>query len=103
MTERRIIIIEGAATATRNVRSIPLRAITDLTLSERADKNGSITFSTNNMPAYFRAPMQTMWSGAPWPGAIRSLALVFDPLADARKVYKLIREAQQAVSEPRQY
>lgn len=72
----------------REVTSLPLKNLTEVTLKENADHSGSIVFGSGN-PAY------AMLSGTPWPGARRRLAPAFDPVDDVRKVYEILQNAQK--------
>jgi len=86
VTDRRIIILGGLFN--REVKSLSLQGLNDLSLSERPDGRGSITFGPSN-------PMLAMWSGTAWPGVSNKLAPAFEQIDQARKVYTLIRDAQR--------
>ena len=88
VTDQRVIIVGGLTS--REVKSLTLRSLSDISLNERANNSGSITFGPAN-PAY------SMWSGTSWPGATKSLAPSFEFVDDVRRVYNLIREAQRNV------
>jgi len=85
VTEQRIIILSGLLN--REVKSITLQGLNDISLNERSDGSGSITFGPSN-------PMYAMWSGTAWPGTSKKLAPAFELIAQARRVYNIIREAQ---------
>jgi hypothetical protein len=64
-----------------------LRTLSDVTLQERANGSGTITFGAVN-------PMAAMYAGTSWPGVPQVPSLEMIP--DARRVYDVIREAQRA-------
>jgi len=84
VTTDRIIINAGLFTPTS--KSLNLRTLTDVTLQERADDTGTITFG--NVP-----PFAAMYAGMSWPGMPQISA--FEMISDARRVYSIIREAQR--------
>src|SRR5262249_50738831 len=85
VTDERVIILSGLVS--REVKSIALKSLNDISLNERSNGSGSITFGPSN-------PMYAMWSGTNWPGTAKKLAPAFELIAQARKVYNIIREAQ---------
>ncbi|SFR85614.1 PH domain-containing protein [Dyella sp. OK004] len=87
VTDQRIIILSGLFT--RQVKSLPLTTLSDITFSERSDRSGTITFGPNNFGF-------SMMAGTPWPGTSGRMPPAFDLIGDARHVYALIREAQQS-------
>jgi hypothetical protein len=86
VTDQRVIILGGLMN--RDVKSITLQGLNDVSLNERSDRSGSITFGPTN-------PMYAIWSGAEWPGIGKKLAPAFELIDDVRKVHDLIREAQR--------
>ena len=84
VTDQRILIISGFFS--RNLRSINLKTLSEITLNERTDGSGTITFG----PVYplFQNP------GAGWPGYSRYASPSFDLIERARDVYGVIRRAQ---------
>ncbi|GLQ46317.1 hypothetical protein GCM10007862_13680 [Dyella lipolytica] len=86
VTDQRVIISSGLMS--REVKSLNLQGLNDISLTERADRSGSITFGPSN-------PMYAMWAGTSWPGMSKRQAPAFDLIDDARKVYDVIRETQQ--------
>ena len=86
VTNERILIIDGGFKTT--VRSVSLRSLTDMSLTESAEGEGSISFGASNLPAMFRN-----LSG--WPGMKDRMGPVFDRIADARRVRDLIQGAQK--------
>jgi hypothetical protein len=90
VTDQRVIIVDGLFN--RQVKSLPLTTLSDISLSERSNRSGSITFGTNNFP--FAS------LGRSWPGMGRQMAPAFDSIDEVRRVYALIREAQQSARRP---
>ena len=88
VTNERIIIIGGLFT--QQVKSLQLRALSEISLTQRPDNSGTITFGP--------APIGSCLSpGASWPGAGRFTAPSFDLIDRARDVYDIIRNAQRSV------
>jgi hypothetical protein len=85
VTSDRIIISSGLFTPTS--KSLNLRTLSDVTLQERADGTGTITFGN-------ATPFAAMSAGMSWPGMPQIPA--FEMIPDARRVYGLIRDAQRA-------
>jgi len=90
VTDQRVIIIDGLFN--RQVKSLPLPTLSDISLSERSNRSGTITFGPNT------SPYGSL--GRTWPGMGRRMAPAFDPIDDVRRVYALIREAQQSAHRP---
>lgn len=90
LTPQRIIIRSGVFTKT--VKSLPLKTLRDLSLSERSDGTGTITFGAQH-------PMASMFGGMPgWPGMDQYLGPRFDRVPQARGVYEAIRKAQASAA-----
>lgn len=87
VTNERILII--GTFPSRSVKSLPLQGLSQITIEERRDGSGVITFG---MPI----PFASWYRATPWPWWGRRLSPAFDELADARAVYELIRRAQRA-------
>lgn len=87
LTDRRAIIISGLVT--RPVKSLSLRTLTDVTLTERG--NGSGTIALGQVP-----PWSGLYGGMRWPGMGSYGPPSFDLIPDARRIYWLIRQAQEA-------
>jgi hypothetical protein len=84
LTSERVII------RTRNsVKSLSVRTLSDVTLTERADGSGTITFGPNPFPS-------SMYAGTSWPGIAQPPA--FEMIPDARRVYSQVRAAQSSTS-----
>jgi Bacterial PH domain len=85
VTTDRIIIVSGLFS--RQTKSLQLRTLSDISLAERADGSGTITFG----PQFMFAPR--MPSG--WPGSSQYAAPAFEMIERAKETYDLIRQAQQ--------
>ena len=87
VTTERILIVSGIFS--RRVRSLNLRTLSDLGLSEKSDGSGTIHFG----------PPSPMWASAQvpgwysYPGAKSSAG--FESIPDSRRIYDLIRATQQ--------
>ena len=68
-----------------------LSTLSDVTLTERSDGTGTITFGPASL-------QQSMYAGMAWPGVPQVPAFEFVP--DARTVNQLIRQAQQGILPP---
>jgi hypothetical protein len=87
ITNKRAIIVSGLFS--RSVKSLTLRTLTDVTLSERSDGSGSIVFGSQ--------PSSGPWlGGASWPGRSAQQLPSFDLIEDAKAVYSQLRAAQSA-------
>ena len=84
LTSERIVIVSGLFS--RSTKSLQLRTLSDVSLSESSGGRGTITFG----------PMAPWWaSRSGWPGAQRQLSPAFDSILAAREVYEKIRVAQK--------
>jgi hypothetical protein len=83
VTSDRVIINSGIFSST--TKSLMLRTLSDVTLQERSNGVGTITFGASN-------PFATFYGNISWPGATQTPA--FEMIPDARSVYNIIREAQ---------
>lgn len=54
VTDQRVLILGGLMT--REVKSLPLKSLSEMSLQERADRSGSILFGPSG-------PMYAMWAG----------------------------------------
>jgi hypothetical protein len=87
VTDQRIIIRGGLIG--REIKSLSIQSLHEVSLTERADRSGSITFGPSS-------PLYAMWSGPAWPGMGKKLAPAFDLIPNVRAVYDLIRETQRS-------
>ena len=89
ITPQRVIISSGLFS--RKMKSLNLKTISDLSLSETSDGSGTITFGAQH-------PMAAMFGGmSAWPGAEQYLSPRLDLIPQARVVYEAIRKAQAVV------
>lgn len=86
VTNERILIVNGLFS--RQTKSLPLRTLSDLSLTERADGSGTITLGPALMPF-----MQSLPGG--WPGADKYSPPAFDLIERVKETYELIRQAQR--------
>jgi Bacterial PH domain len=87
ITDRRAIIRSGRFS--RTTKSVNLRTLSDITLTERPDPRGTITLgSTFGVYSWFQ--------GTSWPGMATRLAPCFDTIENAKEVYDILRRAQSA-------
>jgi len=87
ITDQRVIIRSGLFS--RATKSLNLRTLSDVTLSERGDGSGTITLGPG-------AGFYSWFYGTSWPGMGRNLAPCLDSIADAKSVYQILRRAQSA-------
>jgi hypothetical protein len=84
VTNKRIIIITGLLS--RKVKSLALGTLTDLSLTEKSNGFGTITFG----PTY---PFFWMFGSMQWPG-MGFQRSSFDMISEVRRVYNIIRNAK---------
>lgn len=87
VTSERVVLVSGVFA--RRVKSLGIDTITDVTLTERGDGSGTITFGP--VPPYY-----WWYGGAGWPGFGHQTVPCFELAGDARQVYEIIRRAQRA-------
>ena len=85
LTDKRIIIISGIFS--RKVKSMNLRTLSDVSVSEKSDGTGTITFGPTN-------PMSQWFGGQHWAGM--SPTASFEMINEAKNVYGQIRESQES-------
>ena len=88
VTDERIIIVSGLFS--RQTKSLNLRTLTDVSMTERSDGSGTITFGAVH-------PMGSFFPASSWPGAGRYAPPSFDLIDSAKEVYGIIRSAQTEV------
>lgn len=87
VTDERILIVSGVFW--QQTKSLQLRTLNDISLTQRSDGSGTVTFGPNHsMNAFFPA-------GA-WPGTGRYAPPSFDLIERAKEAYDIIRRAQRA-------
>ena len=87
VTSERIIIVSGLFS--QQTKSLQLRTLTDLSLTECSDGSGTITFG----PTHF---MDSFFPVGSWPGRRRYAPPAFDLIERAKEVYEIICKAQRA-------
>jgi hypothetical protein len=93
VTDQRAIIITGWST--KNVQSIALHTLPDVSLKAGSGDRGTITFGLYP----FWMPFAT---NVRWPGARRYTPPAFVMIPGAREVYDIIQQAQMDARQPRQ-
>jgi hypothetical protein len=91
ITSQRIVILSGVLST--NVRSLTLRTLSDVNLSQKQDGSGTITFGPVNW-------WNTWYGSAGWPGMDTTPAFYLS--SNAQEVFQLIRRAQQDELRPSQ-
>jgi hypothetical protein len=85
VTNERVIIVSGLRS--REVKSLPLKFITDITIDERSDGTGTIKFGpaepTTGLLAKFFSRGEEVVNPS------------FDLIQDAKRVYEIVRNAQK--------
>jgi len=85
VTNERIIIVSGISG--RNVKSLNLRTLTDITLNEKPGGVGTITFGS---------AVSTSWqSNFPFSRRVEPDCPLFEGIPSAKNVYEIIRQAQK--------
>jgi hypothetical protein len=84
VTNQRIVVASGLLS--RNVKSLNLRTLNDLSVHRKSSGEGTISFGT--------APASSWWAGSGWPGAGRHLPPRFEMIPDVKTVYEIIRRSQ---------
>lgn len=87
VTDRRVIIVSGIFNS--QVKSLSLGTISDLSLSERSDGRGTITFGPVN-------PWSSWYGTTSWPGTPTTPC--FDSIPAAKTVFAAIQRAQNTRS-----
>ena len=86
VTNERVIIVSGLFS--RKVKSLNLRTLTDVSLDEKSDGSGTITFGATN-------PMSWWSGGMSFPGWGQQSTPSFELILEAKQVYEIIRDAQR--------
>lgn len=86
VTTDRVIIISGLLQ--QKVKSLFLRTLSDLSLTESRDGTGSISFGSS-------FPFASWFGGMAWPGMEQFSGPRLDTIDNPRQVYQIIREAQK--------
>lgn len=86
LTNERIIIISGLFN--RNIKSLNVKTLSDISLNKNRDGSGTITFGPTS-------PLGSMYAGNWWPGTGRYTSPCFELINDAKEVYDRIRSVQR--------
>ena len=89
VTSERILILSGLFS--QQTKSLHLRTLTDVSLIQRSDGRGTITFG----PTHY---MNTIFPAGAWPGTGRYAPPSFDPIERAKEVYDIVRHAQRGAT-----
>jgi hypothetical protein len=89
VTDHRVLIVSGLFN--REIKSLSLSNLSEISLQERADGSGSILFGPSN-------PLYAMWASTSWPGMSKRMAPAFDLVEDVRHVYEVLRATQRRAS-----
>ena len=88
ITNERVLVISGLFN--RMVKTLPLHTLPEITLEQRRDGSGTITFGTG-------MPFASWYRGFIWPGMEQRLPPAFDLIPDVKAVYELIRQTQRTM------
>jgi hypothetical protein len=88
LTNQRVLLVSSGFQ--RQVKSLSLKTLPEVTLTERGDRSGTIAFGAT-------PPMYGWLAGSSWPGAGKQLAPSFEMIENARQVYGQIQNAQRAL------
>jgi hypothetical protein len=86
LTDQRVLIVSGVVK--KQVKSLPLRSLSDLSIALEPAGHGTITFGQTS-------PYTGSISGNWWPGMSRYVTPAFESIPDAQRVYGLLRDAQR--------
>jgi len=89
VTSERVLIVSGVLQ--RRVKSLALRTLSDVSLTESRDGSGSITFGPS-------PPFASLFGGMAWPGMQQLYGTRFDVIDNSQKVFKVIRDAQRSAT-----
>jgi hypothetical protein len=85
VTDERVIIVSGLFS--KQVKSLPLKFMTDISIDEKSDGTGTITFGPSEPTASWLTNMFSRKEEIVYPS--------FDLIQDAKRVYEIIRHAQK--------
>jgi len=90
VTNERVLIVSGLFS--RKIKSLNLRTLSDLSLSEGKSNEGTVSFGGGS-------PLASMFGGfSGWPGMEAHLGPRFDVIENAKTVYEIIRKAQHGAA-----
>ena len=86
VTTDRVIIVSGLLQ--QKVKSLVLRSLSDISLTESRDGTGSISFGSS-------FPFTSWFGGMAWPGMEQFSGPRLDIIDNPKQVFQIIREAQK--------
>lgn len=90
VTNERVLIVSGVLS--RRIKSLNLRTLSDLSLSEGKNNEGTISFGGGS-------PLASMFGGfSGWPGMEQHLGPRFELVSGAKSIFETIRGAQRAAT-----
>lgn len=89
LTNQRVLIVSGIFS--RSITSLPLRTLNDISLRERHDGRGTVSFGRPH-------PFARRYAGMQWPGMSQYDAPNFELIENAKRVYDQVMEAQRAAT-----
>ena len=87
VTNERIIIVTTFLRS--KIKTLNLRTVTDISLAEKSDRKGTITFGAT-------PPFYSLFGGSSWPGMGQQAVTAFEMIENARAVYGIINDAQKS-------
>lgn len=85
ITDQRVLIVSGLMS--KELKSMPLRTLSEVSLRERRTGSGSIVFGRTN-------DMYGTRYGTLWPGMRSRVSPEFELIKNVRNVYEILKEAQ---------
>ncbi len=85
VTDRRVILIYGVFS--KGLKSLPLKSLTEISLSEKSDGTGTVIFGPGQQP-------WGRWQGSRWFPTDGYESPCFESIPRAKEVYFTIRQAQ---------
>ena len=89
LTNRRAIIVSGIFS--RSIQSLPLRTLTDVSLTEGSGGRGTILFGRPH-------PYAAFYGGMHWPGMTAHSTPGFEHIVGAKQIYDQLLAAQRAAT-----
>ena len=86
VTSERVVIVSGFFQ--QKIKSLALRTLSDVSLTESRDGSGSISFGNS-------FPFASWFGGMAWPGMEQFSGPRLDTIENPKQVYQLIRDAQK--------
>ncbi len=86
VTSERVVIVSGLFK--QKIKSLALRSLSDVSLTESRDNTGSISFGNS-------FPFAAWFGGISWPGMEQFTGPRLDAIENPKQIYQIIREAQR--------